>query len=119
MWFNFARLMRAGLPRLAIPSRGRWLAGAALAALLGHPGTGRASVKHDTDEEVPRPPVRGSGRLVKQVAATPHKKTGKTESPRQGRVAVTVPALLARSHPAWENRKSLLPEIEMQHITSH
>lgn len=72
---------------------------------------GRAAAHRPT--AVPLP-VRGSGRLVKQVAQTPTRT-------RQARVGVSTPALLARA-PSREStlRSSLkLPAIELWHITSH
>lgn len=93
-----------------------WLLLSAGAALAKAPkrteGRAGAAVAH-RPTAVPLP-VRGSGRLVKQVAQPPTRT-------RQARVGVSTPALLARA-PSRESplRSSLkLPAIELWHITSH
>lgn len=71
-------------------------------------------------------PVRGSGRLVKQVAQQPTTKSAKPTTKadrdeprtRQGRVMPSTPALLARGHNLRDTQLRA-PTIQLWHITSH
>lgn len=95
--------------------------------LLGLPGLAGATLHPRASQPSAEPPhvsasVRGSGRLVKQVPAAKAGMHGaKAGKRRQARLAVTVPALLARSRPAgWAAGSSLTaPPIVMEHLTSH